>query len=204
MNKQNILFIYSSKDKFQESVASSTKQYIKDNLSDYIIFEILNIDKVNLEKYIKTYNDIYNKVYIYEECSKNIKEILNQYNNFELVKYNKDNSCVFKSNGYDGYCKHTFNNHGLLLEKELEDNIGTFIKYRFNLYEGITKCEFTLSKYNKISKEEKKNYYNDINECFEQNKLDIENKINYYTGQLNSYKNYLARLNKTYSNLIKK
>lgn len=194
--KKGILFIYSGKDKFQNAVACSTRQYIQENLKDYFTILLLNIDKFNTIKHLV--DKRYNIIYIAENLQSLYDELLDSYKeNFDsMIQYNTYESRVLKYGGYGGYNKFTCNKIAQDLEKVVRDNSRTLTKYSYSKYGKCIRFEnFKEYDFNKLSDYEIKNYYDSKEECRLAIKESLEKNIKNLEDSLNKSKEELNIVN---------
>lgn len=162
---QKILFIYEGRNKIQNSIVSSTKQYIKDNLKKYYSIESLNIEKTNLKKYIIN-NSNYNIVYIFEsEKSDDLRDIITNVNsNINLVVTNVRDSKVVDNSGE--YINVKYNKIGIDLEEKVRFESGYTLKFKYSPYSKTSqKQRFTNYDFDKLDDYEKNFWYDYEEDC---------------------------------------
>lgn len=192
--KKGILFIYSGKDKFQNAVACSTRQYIQERLKDYFVILLLNVDKCKVIKHLK--DKKYDIIYIAEDFQELYDELLDEHKNkFDnIIKYNTLESRVIKS-GYGGYHKSTFNKIAQDLEKVVRDNSKTITKYFYNGYQNVINSKkFKSYDFDKMNDWEARDYFNSEKECLMYFKTKFEKEVSQLEATLSRTREKLNKV----------
>lgn len=175
--KKVILFTYSGKDRFQNAVACSTRQYIQEKLNDYFAILLLNIDKINTIKHLK--DKRYDIIYISENLQELCDELLDEHKDkFDsIVQYNTLESRVYSS-GYGGYSKSTCNKIAQDLEKVVRDNSKTLTKYSYSKYgKVVISKKFKEYDFNKLGDYEARDYFDSKEKCILNIKRTLEKQV---------------------------
>lgn len=193
---QKILFIYSGKDRFQNAVACSTRQYIQEHLKNYFAILLLNVDKMNTIKHLK--DKRYDIVYISENLQELYDELLDTHKDkFDtILQYNTLESRVY-SGGYGGYSKSTCNKIAQDLEKVVRDNSRTLTKYSYSKYgKLINSKKFKEYDFDKLSDYEVRDYFDSKEECILNIKRTLENQIAKLVEELDDKSQELEIINR--------
>ncbi|MGL4948996.1 MAG: hypothetical protein ACRC5M_01320, partial [Anaeroplasmataceae bacterium] len=190
----------------QNSVVSSTRQYIKDNLSKYYKSQTVNIEKTNLVKYIIKNNNFdiiycFNTTKLHETVG-GILDIIDK-ETLQLIDPNKGR--VIKDSGYGDYAKISFNQLGIDLEDKTREESKILTKYKYAYYTPYIVEEHLLYEYDfdKMSQFEKNKYYDTEKEClvkhledFNSENKSITAKMESNNRKIDTIKNRLATIEK--------
>lgn len=192
---KSILMLYRGKDD-SNKVSSATKMALdKDKCIKYIDFDVMNLDKRNIEKYFLNSIKLPEIIYIWYDEEILIDYIVENYPSIELRIYDMVNSTEYKPNSY-GRGKHIYIIAKTIIDeyKESQGTINLWISEKYNAKQvSIYTCdyelldEWTKRKYFLTEVEAKKSIRKEIKEEIKR----AEEMVEYYHNKIGDLKGLL-------------